>query len=260
MPRAFWKGAISFGMVIIPVRMYTATETRTPSFHLLHKKCLTRPKQLLHCETDDEYFTAKETVRGYEYAKGQFVVMTDQDLEKVPVRTLHTIDILGFVREAEIDPIYYHGSHYIEPEEIGVRPFHLLRQVLVESGRVGVAKVAFQRREHLVCLRPSGNDLVLHTMHYADEILARPEAPAPEKEPASAEIEMARMLVEAMTREFDAADYVDDYADALRGIVDAKVKGEEIKAVEPVRIDIPDLMAALRASVEAAREESAARG
>src|SRR3972149_12106121 len=106
MPRAFWKGAISFGMVSIPVKMYIATTVRTPSFHLLHKKCLTRPRQALHCEKDNEYFSSKETVRGYEYAKEQYVVLKDSDFDKVPVRTTHAIDIVGFVRAEEIDPVY----------------------------------------------------------------------------------------------------------------------------------------------------------
>ena len=110
MPRAFWKGVISFGLVAIPVKMYVGTESKTLSFHLLHKKCLTRPKQVLHCETDNEYFSIKDTVRGYEVAKEQYVVLDDSDFEKVPIKTSHAIDILGFVEAKEIDPIYYYGS------------------------------------------------------------------------------------------------------------------------------------------------------
>ena len=123
MAKAFWKGAISFGMVSIPVKMYVATTSHVMNFHLLHKKCLTRPKQVLHCEEDNEYFGIKETVRGYEYGKGQYVVLKDSDFNKVPVRTTHIIDIVGFVKDEEIDPLYFYGSHYLEPEEFAVKPY-----------------------------------------------------------------------------------------------------------------------------------------
>src|SRR3990172_10525017 len=128
MARAFWKGVIGFGMVAIPVKMYVASDIRPITFHYLHKKCLTRPKQVLFCETDNEYFTTKEVARGYEYARGQYVVLDDSDLEKVPVATAHRIEIKAFVNASEIDPIYYHSSHYLEPEELGAKPFALLRQ------------------------------------------------------------------------------------------------------------------------------------
>ena len=153
MPRAFWKGVISFGLVAIPVKMYIGTESKTLSFHLLHKKCLTRPKQVLHCETDDEYFSIKDTVRGYEINKEQYVVIEDDDFEKVPIKTSHSIDILGFIEAKEIDPIYYSGIHYLEPEELGVKSFQLLKEALIKTGRLGIGKVTFQHKEHLGCLR-----------------------------------------------------------------------------------------------------------
>ena len=135
MPKAFWKGVISFGLVAIPVKMYVGTESKPLSFHLLHKKCLTRPKQVLHCETDNEYFSVKDTVRGYEVTKDQFVVLEDSDFEKVPIKTSHSIDIHGFIEAGEIDPIYYYGCHFIEPEELGAKPFQLLREALLKTGR-----------------------------------------------------------------------------------------------------------------------------
>lgn len=136
MPKAFWKGVISFGLIAIPVKMYLGTDSKPLSFHLLHKKCLTRPKQVLYCETDDEYFGIKETVRGYEVAKDQYVVLDDRDFERVPIKTSHAIDILGFVEAKEIDPIYYYGVHYLEPEELGVKPFQLLKESPLETGRL----------------------------------------------------------------------------------------------------------------------------
>jgi DNA end-binding protein Ku len=252
MSRTFWKGVISFGMVAIPVRMSTAIESKTPSFHYLHKKCLTRPKQVLYCAEDDEYISTKDTVRGYEYSKDQYVVFEEDDFNKVPVRTTHSIDIISFVNAKEIDTIYYSGSHYLEPEELGVKPFYLLKTVLEKTGLVSIAKVAFQRREHLCCLRPLDNILVLHTIHYKQDILPPDELVTPQQELNTAEVEMASKLVEAMTTVFKPDEYHDEYTLALQEMVEAKLKGVEIKTPEIPKVEIEDLMTALKASVAAA--------
>jgi DNA end-binding protein Ku len=259
MPKAFWKGVISFGLVAIPVRMYVGAESKQISFHLLHKKCLTRPKQVLHCEVDNEYFSVKETVRGYEIAKGQFVVVDDKDLEKVPIRTSRAIDILGFVDIKEIDPMYYYNIHYIEPEELGAKPFRLLKEALRQTGRAGIAKVSFQRREHLGCLRPLDDILVLHTLHYEDEIQPRSEISPPQLEYTDAEFNMALSLVKAMATDFRPKDYKDRYEEALKKLVEAKIAGKKITAPEAPKAEIGDLMTALRASIQAARKEPAFR-
>ncbi len=260
MPRAFWKGVISFGLVAIPVKMSVAAESKTLSFHLLHKKCLTRPKQVLFCDTDNEYFGIKETVRGYEVAKEQYVVLDESDFEKVPVRTTHSIDIAGFVDAKEIDPLYYYASHYVEPEELGARPFRLLREALEKTGRVGIAKVAFQRREHLCSLRPLEDILVLHTMHYQNEILSRKEIAPSKPKVTEAEMDMAVSLIKAMAKSFNPDDYKDEYQVALKQLIEAKVKGEKITAPAEPKVEIGDLMAALRASIaEAKKKEPALR-
>jgi DNA end-binding protein Ku len=259
MPRAFWKGVISFGLVAIPVKMYLGTESKTVSFHLLHKKCLTRPKQVLHCETDDEYFGIKETVRGYEIAKEQYVVLDDKDFERVPIKTSHAINILGFVEAKEIDPLYYYGVHYLEPEELGDKPFQLLKEALIKTGRVGIGKVTFQRREHLACLRPHEDIIMLHTLHYNTEILPRKEITPPKTRATDAELDMAVSLVKAMAKSFEPEDYKDEYQEALKKVVEAKIKGEKIVAPAMPRAEIGDLMAALRASIEAAKKEPALR-
>ena len=254
MSRPFWKGVISFGMVAIPVKMSVAIESETPAFHYLHKKCLTRPNQVLYCDEDGEYFNIKDTVRGYEYSKDQYVVFEEDELDNVPVKTTHSIDIIGFVKAKEIDAIYYSGSHYLEPEELGLKPFFLLKTVLEKTGLVGLAKVAFQRREHLCCLRPLDKILVLDTLHYKHDIIAPNEPAQPEKELSAAELEMALKLVEAMTTGFKPDAYRDEYTLALRRMVEAKLKGVEIKAPKIPRIEIEDLMTALKASVAAARK------
>jgi len=259
MARAFWKGAISFGMVVIPIKMYVATEAHTLSFHLLHKKCLTRPKQVLHCEKDNEYFSTKETVRGYEYAKDQFVVLDEADFEKVPIKTGHSINILGFVEASEIDLIYYQSSHYLEPEEMGAKPFSLLREVLRKTNRLGVAKVTFQRREHLCALHPLGNIMALHTLYYKGEIVDHTELSAGKQELSASEMEMATSLVKAMATTFKPESYKDEYRDALKKLVEAKLKGVEVKPVKEAEPVIPDLMAALRASLENTRKKQTSR-
>jgi DNA end-binding protein Ku len=252
MPASFWKGVISFGMVAIPVKMSVATETKTLAFHYLHQKCLTRPKQVLYCAEDKEYFNISETVRGYEYSKGRYVIFDEDDFNKVPVKTTHSIDIIGFVKAKEIDTIYYHDSHYLEPEKPGMKPFALLKTALEKSGMVGIAKVAFQRREHLCCLRPLDKILVLQTMYYQQEILPTAELTPPEQKLNAAELDMAEKLVAAMTTTFKPEEYRDEYALALQQMVDAKLKGVEIKAPEIPKIEFEDLMTALKQSVAAA--------
>jgi DNA end-binding protein Ku len=259
MPKVFWKGIISFGMVSIPVSMSLATRSKTPSFHLLHKKCLTRPKQVLYCSEDDEYFSMKDTVRGYEYTKDQYVVLDDSDFQKVPVKTAHTIDILGFVDSREIDPIYYYDTHYLQPEELGVKPFILLKETLLKTNKVGIAKVAFQRREHLCSLRPLDDILVLHSMHYRSEILPAEKSSPAKSEVTEQEMQMATTLVESMTRPFKPEEYKDEYTQALQKMVEAKVQGQEIEVPEEPKVEIEDLMATLRASVEQAQKVSASR-
>jgi DNA end-binding protein Ku len=256
MPRAFWKGVISFGLVAIPVKMYVGIETKALSFHLLHKKCLTRPKQVLHCQTDNEYFSIKETVRGYETAKDQFVVMDDSDFEKVPLNTSHSINILGFVEAMEIDPVYYSGIHYLEPEKLGVKSYQLLKDALIKTSRLGIGKVTFQHKEHLSCLRPLDDILVLHTLHYQNEILSRKELVPAKSKVSEAEFDMAVNLVKAMAVSFKPEDYKDEYSDALKKVVEAKIQGKQIVAPAMPATDMGDLMAALRASIEAAKKEA----
>jgi DNA end-binding protein Ku len=259
MPKAFWKGVISFGMVVIPVKMYVATEAKSLSFHLLHKKCLTRPKQVLHCEKDNEYFSIKDTVRGYEYAKEQYLVLDENDFKKVPLRTAHSINILGFVEVKSIDPIYYQSSHYIEPEELGAKPFALMNRVLTQSGRVGLAKVSFARREHLCALRPLDDLMALNTMYYYDEIVSHKDLKPGKQTLAEAEVKMAKSLVEAMAITFDPKAYKDEYVAALKEVVEAKMKGVAIKAPEEPKAEVDDLMEALKASLAEARQKSKTR-
>ena len=170
MPRSIWKGAISFGMVTIPIKLYTATESKDVSFNLLHAKDNSRIKQQRWCPVDEKTIEWGDVVRGYEYAPDQYVVLTDEDFQKVPVKTVHTIEIEEFVNLDEIDPIHYERSYYIEPDEIGKKAYALLRRTLEETGRVAVAKVSLRSKEQLCTLRPHDGVIVMETMLYPDEI------------------------------------------------------------------------------------------
>jgi DNA end-binding protein Ku len=235
--------------------MYVATHYKPVSFRVLHKKCLTRPHEEWYCEKDDEYFTSEDAVKGYEYAKGQYIVMDESDFEKVPVATQHAVDILSFVDAADVDPVYYHNSYYLEPEDIGAKPYALLREVLLKTKRVGIAKVSFQKREHLCTLRPMGDIIALHTMYYEDEVLASKELKAPEQKLTAAELTLAETLVKTLEKPFKPAEYKDDYREALKKVVDAKLKGVELKAPKtPKAVESADLMKALRESLENARK------
>lgn len=256
MPRAFWKGAINFGMVVIPVKMYTATKSERPNFHLLHKKDLNRIKQVLYCPGDDKYLERKDTVKGFEYTKGKYIVLKDSDFEKIPVKTKHTIDVVGFVESGEIDPIYFYDAHYLEPEEIGSRPYALFREVLADTKRIGIAKAVFQRQEHLCCIRPNGKILILHTLHYQHEIRDADKLNIKESEINQKEKKMAESLINEMIIEFKPEQYRDEYRVALERMIKEKLEGKEISVSEKHEEEaIPDLMEALRRSLESRQNQ-----
>src|SRR3990170_7252820 len=170
MPRSIWNGVISFGMVSIPVKLYTATEEKDISFNLLHKECGTRLKQLRWCPEHERAVEWNEVARGYEYARDEYVVMTDEDFEKLPLPSRRTVELTAFVDARQIDPIYYQKTYYLEPDEKGVKPFALLMRALKEKGLTGLAKIAIRNKEQLCALRPMDGTLVLETLCYPDEI------------------------------------------------------------------------------------------
>ena len=261
MPRAFWKGAISFGLVVIPVSMSVAIRERPLRFSYLHKKDLVKPNQVLHCPDDGEYFGISDTVRGYEYAKDQYIVITDKDFEAVPLHTTRSIDIQAFVDAGDIDPIFFFDTHYLEPQAMGQKPFTLLRQAMVESGKVAVAKVVFARKEHLACLRPYKDTLILHSMRYPDEIVSVPEAVESKSAPTKAELNMAVSLIKSMEAPFKPEQYHDEYRLALEKIIAAKLKGKKIEAPKAApEKETEDLMAALEASLAKTAKTKVAAG
>jgi len=255
-----WKGAIQFGLVTIPVKLYLATESSYQvRFNMLHEKDLSRIQMKTWCPVDEEVISRSETVKGYEYAPDQYVVITDEDLEKVPLKTVRSIEIEQFTK---VDPDdsntrFVKQAYYLEPDKIGRKAFYLLKSVLADEGLTAICKVVIKDREALASLDPFAETMLLTTLHWPDEIRSTKELDLPDEEPdfKPAELAMARQLVSAMTGEFDADAYHDEYRDALMKVIEAKVEGHEAVAPEPVEEtgNLVDLMAALEASVKASK-------
>jgi DNA end-binding protein Ku len=261
MPRAMWKGAISFGLVTIPVSVYPATEEKTLRFNQLHDEDGGRVRMKRVCSIDGEEVGYEHIVKGYEYEKDRYVILTDEDFEAIPVESSRAIDIQQFVELEEIDPMQYKKSYYLVPEETGAKAYALLREALNRSGKVGIAKVSFRDKEHLAALRFRDEAFVLETMYWPDEIR---EADFGGVDVSAKirpnELEMAQTLIENLTADWDPTELKDDYREALLRIVEAKINGEEIEIVEAEpTAKVVDLMEALKASVAAAKKEPKAQ-
>ncbi len=268
MARSMWKGAIQFGLVTIPVKLYTATESDyTIRFNMLHETDLTRIQMKVWCPEDEKVITRGETVKGYEYAPEQYVVITDEDLDKVPLKTVRSIEIEQFAPRD--DATQQHArftrqAYYIEPDKIGRKAFYLLRSVLEARGLTAICKVVIRDREALASLDPFEDTMLLTTLHWPDEIRSAKDLdlPVEEFEFKPAEVKMAEQLVDAMTEAFDPSKYRDEYRDALLSVIQAKVEGVEIAEPEPVAetSNLVDLMKLLQASVKAATDQKAKDG
>jgi len=261
-----WKGAIQFGLVTIPIKLYTATESEYAiRFNMLHETDLSRIQMKVWCPDDEKVITRGETVKGYEYAPDQYVVITDEDLDKVPLKTVRSIEIEQFApRDATTNQHaqFTKQAYYIEPDKIGRKAFYLLRQVLADKDLTAICKVVIRDREALAALDPFEDTMLLTTLHWPDEIRSTKELdlPAEEFEFKPAEIRMAEQLVEAMTESFDPSKYKDEYREALLSVITAKVAGVEVPAPEPAEesTNLVDLMKLLEASVKAATDQRTA--
>jgi DNA end-binding protein Ku len=258
MARSMWKGAIQFGLVTIPVKLYLATESKGVSFNMLHAACHGRIQMKTYCPTDDAYIERSDTVRGYEIAPGQYVVVTDEDLAAVPLKTVRSIEIEQFVsiQDATEKTRFVKQSYYLEPDPVARRAFHLLKGVLVDNGLRAIGKIVLRDREQLVALDPFASTMLLSTLYWPDEIrnVDESQLPKDEAEVKPAERVMAEQLVAAMTTAFDPAAYHDEYREALLSIIEAKAAGAEIAEPPPTQAaGVTDLMAALEASVAAAK-------
>jgi DNA end-binding protein Ku len=261
MPRTMWRGAISFGLVSIPIRVFPATEEKTLHFNQLHDADGGRIKYKRVCAVCGEEVPFEHIVKGFEIEKDRYVMLDDEDFDAVPVESSRAIDIMQFVDLEEIDPILYKKSYYLVPDETGAKAYALLRQAMAEDGRVGIAKVSFRDKEHLAALRFKDEVFVLETMYWPDEIRAA-EFEELEKDVKlrPQEVQMAQTLIENLTEEWNPEQYRDEYREALMGIVEKKAAGEEIvvqEAAEPTKV--VDLMEALKASVAAAKKKEPAK-
>ena len=257
-PRAIWKGAISFGMVVIPVKLYAGTENHDIRFVQLHGSCHNRIRQKRFCPYHEADVELDEIVRGYEYAKDLYVVMGDSDFDDLPVSSKHTIEISQFAELSEIDPIFFERTYLLEPEEIGRKPYTLLKKVMEETGRVAIGALSIRQKEHLCCLRPYEGGLAVVTMFRVDELRPTGEISWDGSSAAgNDEIKMATALVDQLTRKFDPTQYEDAYRAQLEQVIEAKLGKAEPVAATPIpqRSQTGDLMAALRASIEASGAE-----
>ena len=255
MARALWSGAIAFGLVNIPVRLYGATESKDLSFTTLHATCLTALKRPYICPKDNVPVDSKEMVKGYEYAKGQYVIPRDEDFESIPLEATKALEVAGFIDADEISPLLRERNYYLGPEEISLKPFELFRQALIRTGKVAIARAVLWKKEQLVSLSPYDGGIVLTTLMYQDEVKAPPEIPATKPVVISEdEINLALQLIKALGMEPDLTKFKDRYRDALMTLIQAKVEGKELPAVTKVEAKpTQDLMAALKASLAATK-------
>jgi DNA end-binding protein Ku len=255
--RSIWRGAISFGMVSIPVKLYSATEQKDVRFRLLHKTDGAPIQEKRICTADGKEVDWKDLVRGYEVGKGEYVILDPDEIDAAKPESATTIEIGDFVKLTDVDPIYFEKSYFLEPTDVGAKPFTLLKRALEETGRSAVARVVIRTKERLALIRPYDDTLILETMFWPDEIRSTGSLEVPEGSEArvrSKELEMARSLVENLSDRFKPEEYRDEYRVALEELIARKLKGEQRSAKrrkpEP---KVTDLMEALKRSVEASR-------
>ncbi len=258
MARAIWSGSISFGMVSIPVKLFGATESKDISFNLLHATCGTRLQQRRWCPTDEVDVPWNETARGYEYAKGQYVKLTDEDFERLPLPSKHTIELTSFVEEKEIDPVFYERSYYLEPAERAEKPYALLLKALDKRNLTAIATITIRKKEQLCALRAHDGTIMLETLFYPDEIREERGMDLGAVKVSDRELEMAFTLIDIFRKPFDPGEYHDHYREALAELIEAKLEGKQVvKTPAPRDTRVIDLADALKRSVEAAKKEAA---
>lgn len=252
--RAIWKGHLRFSLVTIPIQVYKATRAKEVPFHLLHRPCMNRIKYQHYCPTCDRSVSSDELVRAYEYSKGKYVTIEDEELERLKTSSNKVINILYFTNKVQVAPLYFREAYYLIPqEEPAGEAFSLLKKLLEEKGKVAIAKLTMRQREHIVCIEPWHNVLSMTTLYYADEIQDTSNLPYSEVKPRlhPNEIELASTLIEHMSKPFEPSAFKDQYREALNELISAKVEGKEIITErKPEARKVLNLMEALRKSIE----------
>jgi DNA end-binding protein Ku len=267
MARAIWKGSISFGLVNIPIALYPATRREELKFRLLRKSDLSPVNYKRVAEKDGKEVSWDQIVKGYEYDKGKYVVLKDEDFERVDLEATQTVDIQDFVDQEEIDPMFFYKPYYLEPQKGGDKAYALLRDALKDSGKVGIAKVVIKTRQYLAGVKPEDGALVLELIHFADELADAGKLNVPKKtEIGKREMNMAKSLIDSMSSKWNPEKYKDDYREALMEVIEEKVEagGKQIeekpkKAPKPTKII--DLVSVLQKSLDqtGARKKATAK-
>ena len=252
MPATVWKGYISFGLVSFPVRLFSAARAEAVHFHMLHKKDLSRVKEVWYCAKENKPIERSDIVKGYETGKGEnYVVVDDDELKKIAPTTASTMEILQFVRNDEVDPIFFESSYYVAPEEKVSKPYALFMAALTETKHDAIAKIAMHNREHVVLIRPADGGLVLHTLFYADELHAANRTTAPQAKFSANELGMAKSLVKHLAAHFKPQEFHDTYRENVERLIEQKKKGQKITVVkQPAKAPVIDLMEALKQSLQ----------
>ncbi|MGS0744859.1 non-homologous end joining protein Ku [Syntrophomonas erecta subsp. sporosyntropha] len=256
--RTLWKGAVSFGLVNIPVKMYVATENKDIKFNYLHRECMGPIQYRKWCSQCDREISSEEIVRGYEYQKGNYVIINEADLERIPLENTKTIDILDFVDLQQVDPIYFDRSYYLEPSPGGEKAYTLLIEAMSQTGKVAVARVIIRTKQTLAALRVKDNVLIMETIFYPDEIRSPDtlNTGVGLSKLHDNEIKMAVSLIDNLSTDFDPSRYENEYRKALWELIESKIVGKEVAVSPPTaeKGNVVDLMEALKASVKLAEE------
>ncbi len=248
---SIWKGHLTFGLVSFPVRLFTAARGETISFNQLHKSDNSRVKQMIYCQAEDKPIPRSEIVKGYEYEKDRYVVIDDEDIKKVAPKTAKAMEILEFVKEQDVDPVYLESSYYMGPDEGGEKPYALLFEALKDTKFCGVAKIAMHNREHIVIVRPGTTGMILHTMYYADEVKKQDEYRTDTSSVNEKQLNLAKMLIDSLAAEFEPQKYHDTYRANLQEMIQAKVDGHRVVETPAAHIaPVIDIMEALKRSLE----------
>jgi len=258
MAASVWKGHLTFGLVSFPIRLFSAARSETISFNLLHKEDHSRIKQVTFCQAEDKPVSRTDLVKGYEYEKGQYVVIDEEDIKKVAPKTARVMEILEFVKSDQVDPVYLESSYYVAPDEGGEKPYALLFQALRESAYYALAKVAMHNREHIIILRPGAKGILSHTMYFQDEIRQVEEFRTDTSLVKDKELAMAKMLISSLEADFEPQKYHDEYRANLQRMIEAKIQGHKVVAAPSEHIaPVIDIMEALKRSLAEKRKPAA---
>jgi DNA end-binding protein Ku len=251
MAASVWSGYLTFGLISMPVRLVCGARSSGISFNMLHRPDLQRVKQQYYCPADNRVVERSEIVKGYEFRKDEYVVIEPDEIKKIEPQTAKTMEILEFVKEPEVDPVYFDASYYMLPEEAGRRPYALLTKALEESEYVAIAKLTMHNREYTVFLRPHSGGLMLHTMYYAEEVKQVEGFGAPDVDLKDAEVKIAHQLIEALAAEWEPEKYHDEFQENLKKLIETKLEGGKVVEIDKPKKLAPvvDLMAALKQSL-----------